>query len=43
LRTRDWVVFAQYDNGLGQVPVYSAKLESAYNAAIAALPIEETA
>ena len=43
LRTRDWAGFAQYYNGLGQVPVYSAKLESAYNAAVAALPIEETA
>jgi hypothetical protein len=43
LRTRDWANFAQYYNGVGQVSVYSAKLESACDAAVAALQIEEAA
>jgi hypothetical protein len=33
LRARDWTNFAKFYNGMGQVPVYSAKLKAAYEAA----------
>jgi hypothetical protein len=33
LKTRDWQSFAKYYNGSGQVPVYSARLQSAFDTA----------
>jgi hypothetical protein len=33
LKTRDWQSFAKYYNGSGQVPVYSARLHSAFDTA----------
>ena len=31
IRTKDWKAFTRVYNGLGQVDVYSQKLENAYN------------
>jgi hypothetical protein len=43
LRVRDWTNFAKFYNGMGQVPVYSAKLKAAYEAAAELLKAPEAA
>lgn len=43
LRAKDWANFAKYYNGPGQVAAYSAKLQSAYQAGVAALQMKEAA
>jgi hypothetical protein len=43
LRAKDWANFAKYYNGPGQVAVYLAKLQSAYQAGVVALRMKEAA
>jgi hypothetical protein len=43
LRARDWNNFAKFYNGSGQVPVYAARLSSAYEAAVDLLRMPKAA